>query len=183
MIVAVPVAVLLTRSQRPSSTPPIATAPQTVSRTNLLLVSGRLCLIGQTNGFTGTLVEEGATSLRSRSVVSNGVLHGLSEGWHTNGQLQVSEFFNQGVSHGIRTKWYLNGQKLSEARIVEGKLNGPFRRWHENGVLSEQVEFVADQPQGISLSYFPSGSIKARVVMSGGKMVEQTFWKDGEKQP
>ncbi|MBI1840372.1 MAG: toxin-antitoxin system YwqK family antitoxin [Verrucomicrobia bacterium] len=183
-LVAILIALLITiRRERAPSGSPTSASPRSVARTNLVLVSGRLCLVGQTNGFTGLMEERGDGFLRSRSVLSNGVLHGLSEGWHTNGQLQVREYFREGVSHGTRTKWYPEGRKLSEASIVEGKLEGPFRRWHENGALSEQIEFVADQPDGVSISDFPSGFLKARVVMKTGKLVEQTFWKDGERKP
>ena len=157
--------------------------PAELSRTNLVLVEGRLRQTGDTNSFSGFLVEHYADgALRSRSVISNGVLNGLSQGWFTNAQLQISEQFKDAVSHGLRTKWYPGGAKQSEASIVDGKLNGTFRKWHENGMLSEQVEFVDDQPKGASLSWFPSGYLKARVVMKDGKPVEQEFWKDGEKK-
>ena len=153
----------------------------TVSRTNLVLVAGRLCLSGQTNGFTGLMVEHSVYgSLRSSSAVLNGLLHGLSQGCYTNGQLQVTEHFKKGVSDGLRTKWYASGSKQSEASIVSGQLEGPYRRWHENGVLAEQVEFHQGQAHGLSLSYFPSGSLKARVTLDQGKVIEQKFWKDGE---
>jgi antitoxin component YwqK of YwqJK toxin-antitoxin module len=157
-------------------------APE-MSRTNLVLEMGRLRQQGSTNPFSGLMVEHYADgTLRSRSAVSNGVLHGLSQGWYTNGQIQVSEQFKEGVSDGVRTKWYPGGAKQSEASIAAGKLNGTFRRWHENGAVSEQAEFVADKPEGVSVSYFPSGYLKARVVMKDGKAVEQNSWKDGEKK-
>jgi antitoxin component YwqK of YwqJK toxin-antitoxin module len=156
-------------------------ASMEVSRTNLVLVEGRLHRAGQTDMFTGFVVEYYSSgALRSRSSISNGLLHGVSEGWYTNGQRQVTEHFNQGVSHGLRTKWSVSGAKISEAGIVEGKLHGTFRRWHENGVISEQAEFVENQPQGTSLAYFPSGYLKARVTLRDGKPAEQAFWRDGD---
>lgn len=169
----------------PPSTPRVRppAAPPELSRSNLELVEGRLRPTGQTTPFNGFMLEHYADGvLRSRSAISNGVLHGLSQGWHTNAQLQVSEQFKEGLSHGLRTKWYPDGARQSEAHIVDGKLNGNFRKWHENGTLSEQVDFVADQPNGLSLSWFPSGYLKARVMLKDGKPVEQQFWKDGEKK-
>jgi hypothetical protein len=152
-----------------------------VSRTNLVLVAGHLCLHGQTNAFTGIMIEHAANGLlRSRSEISNGVLQGLSEGWHTNGQLQISEHFRAGASHGLRTKWYASGAKQSEANIAEGKLNGAFRRWHERGALSEQLEFVEGQPHGVSLAYYPSGCLKARVTLDHGKVLDHELWAEGE---
>ena len=160
-----------------------STAVLEVSQTNLVLADGRLRQLGQSNSFSGFMVEQYPDGRHlSRSAITNGLLHGFSQGWYTNGQLQVTEQFKEGVSHGLRTKWYSSGAKQSEANIVDGKLNGPFRKWHENGTLSEELEFAAGQPEGISLAYFPSSYLKARVVTKQGKLVEQEFWKDGEKK-
>jgi len=161
--------------------PPPAVGPVATSCTNLILVGGRLCLSGETNAFTGLMLEHSADgSLRSRSVVSNGLLDGISEGWHTNGQLQVTEFFRAGVSHGLRTKWHPNGAKLSEGEIIDGRFHGTFRRWSESGALAEQVEMVHGQPDGPALAYFESGFLKTRATMKDGKVMAQTSWKDGE---
>ena len=170
--------------RRPASEDPsaILAVSTEVSRTNLVLRDQRLHLAGQVAPFTGWMLERNPDGkLRSRSSVSSGVLHGVSQGWHTNGQLQVEEHFREGVSHGLRTKWYPSGAKLSEATIADGRLNGPFRRWQVNGALSEQIEFTNNQPEGVSLAWFPSGSLKARVLVRSGKVVEQQFWKDGER--
>jgi antitoxin component YwqK of YwqJK toxin-antitoxin module len=160
-----------------------ATTPLAISRTNLVFVGGRLCLSGQTNAFTGIMIDHQADgSLRSRSAVTDGLLHGLSEGWHTNGQLQVTEHFKAGVSHGLRTKWYADGTRLSAAAIVDGRLHGPFRRWHENGAPAEEMEMNNGQPDGIAKAYFANGNLKSECTLQSGKIVEQKFWEnDGSK--
>jgi antitoxin component YwqK of YwqJK toxin-antitoxin module len=173
-------ALLLFRFSRPLPIPELATVPE-YPRAELHLRDGRLYRDVETNAFTGWMLEhyeDGA--LRSRSAISNGLLHGLSEGWYTNGQMQVSESFRDGISHGLRAKWSASGAKLSEGHIVEGKFDGPFRKWHENGMLAEQVEFTDGQPVGVSLAYFPSGFLKARVRLQAGAVAEQQFWQDGE---
>jgi len=152
-------------------------------RTNLTFQAGHWLLPGTTNAFTGFLLDtydDGAR--KSLSAVSNGLLHGLSIGWHTNGQQQVEEHFVLGVSHGLRTKWHPNGQKLSEVAIVDGQLQSTFRTWHENGVLAQEVQLKDGQPDGLSKAYFPSGYQKSQVTLRNGKVVEQQFWKDGEHQ-
>lgn len=157
------------------------TAATEIARTELVLLSGRLYRVGASNAFTGVMLDYGADGiLRSRSAVSNGLLHGLSQGFHTNGQVQVTEYFRAGVSDGPRTKWYPNGAKLSEATVVDGKLQGTFRRWHENGILAEQLELVGDQPEGQAVSYFPSGYLKARATLQAGKLIAQNFYPDGQ---
>ena len=155
-------------------------APE-VPRASLVLKEGRLHRPAQGDPFTGTVVEHYAPGrLQSRSVVSNGLLHGLSEGWHANGVRQVAEHFVHGVSEGVRVKWHPGGAKLSEAAISGGKLNGPFRRWHENGRLAEQIELRDDLPHGESVAYYPSGYLKTRLRMERGQPVGTESFKDGE---
>jgi len=159
---------------------PIIERPQ-AHRKDLEIRNGVWFQPGETREYTGLLLdsyEEGA--LKSRSVVSNGLLEGLSQGWYTNGQLQVEEHFVTGTSHGVRTKWHPNGQKLSEVTVVKGKLEGTFRHWHENGVLAEEVELTNGEPNGLSKAWFPSGFLKSQVTMLNGKIVEKQFYKDGE---
>src|SRR5262245_28043547 len=127
-----------------------ATFPE-VHRTNLQLRVDRWYSLAATTGFTGFLLdtyEDG--SLKSRSAVSNGLLHGLSQGWYTNGQQQVEEHFLDGTSEGMRAKWHPNGQKRSEVMVRHGNLHGVFRSWHENGLPAEEVELTDGLPEGLS---------------------------------
>jgi len=155
-----------------------------VLRDALKFRDGRLYRPDESSPFTGFMMEryeEG--SLKARSVISNGVLQGVSEGWHTNGVLEVREHFTNGVSHGLREKWFESGKKLSEAAIVAGKLEGPFRRWHENGQLAEQIEMKQGEPDGVARSYFPTGFLKTEAHLQNGKVVETKSWQDGERKP
>ncbi len=149
-----------------------------VLRNELQLVDGRLTERGVP--FTGVVLEHyGDGPLKSRSGVSNGLLEGLSEGWYTNGVLQVTEQFHLGVSHGMRTKYYDNGNRLSEARIVEARLQGLYERWHQNGVLAEKIFLTNGVANGESLAFHPDGSLKARVQLDSGKVVKREFWEPG----
>ena len=173
---------LIRRSSVPNETAPAALVRE-AARTNLVLREGQLWSREQ-EPFSGWMVEYFADgTARSRSAVANGLLHGLSRGYYTNAQLQVTEYFVAGVSEGVRTKWYPNGIRQSEAPIAGGKLQGTYRKWHENGVLAEEVEFAAGQPEGVAWSYYPSGCRKGRVVLEQGRAVAQQFWRDGEEKP
>lgn len=169
---------LWTRLNHTRPTPrPLPT--ELVSR--LTLREGRLFQSGATQPFTGWLEDyHPSASLKSRSLLSNGVLNGLSEGWYTNGVLQISEHFSAGMSAGPITRWYPSGAKLSEGTSLAGKLDGSFRRWHESGVLAEEVHFRKGQAQGRSRGWFPSGYLKAEVELNAGQVITQRFWKDGE---
>lgn len=157
-------------------------AQETLLRSALVLRDGRLYPQGSEKPFTGFVIERWpGGEMQSRSSVSNGLLEGLSEGWHTNGQRQVEEIFHDGVSDGLRTKWHPNGKKLSEANIKAGKIEGIFRRWDESGALSEEILMRDGNPDGLSRGFYPSGFLRAEARMERGKILEQHFWKDGEK--
>src|SRR6185436_3564995 len=105
---------------------PVQVVPE-VARLHLTLRDGRLYRAGETRPYNGLMVEYYPDRvLQSRSTVSWGRLHRVSEGWHTNGMLQVREHFERGVSHGVRTKWDAQGRKLSEGTLVAGQFQGVF---------------------------------------------------------
>jgi antitoxin component YwqK of YwqJK toxin-antitoxin module len=179
LMVALAGLVLFKLAQRGNPAPALAE----VSVTELELRDGRWCWRGQDQALTGWLVEfYTGGGLRSRSLVSNGWLEGVSAGWHTNGVKQVEEHFRAGVSHGRRLKWNLDGSKLSEAEVVDGQLEGTFRRWHPDGTLAEEIHLKAGQPDGVSRAWFPSGFLKAEARLEQGKVVQQQFWADGERR-
>ncbi len=154
-----------------------------VRRDALTLREGRRYRKEEAVPFAGVMTEfYGDGTLQSRSVISNGLLEGLSEGWYTNGVKQVEELYRGGVSHGLRVKWHANGQKLSEAPIVDGKLEGVFKRWHANGSLAEEISLRGGNPEGLSRSYYPSGCLKAQAHLSKGAVVDQASWADGERR-
>lgn len=160
--------------------PPTQTLPEALL-SELTRIDDRLHLEGEAGPFTGIMVEqypEGAP--KSRSELVEGVLHGVSEGWHPNGVLQVREQFKAGVSNGTRYRWFDDGVPHTRAEIVEGQLHGIFLRWYENGALAERIEMRNGEPDGASLAYYSSGYLKASAEMARGKVVRQAFWKDGE---
>jgi antitoxin component YwqK of YwqJK toxin-antitoxin module len=141
--------------------------------------AGRLVRRGTTEVFSGWLTEAYASGiLRSRSFVSNGVLHGLSEGWHTNGVPQVRESFVNGRSEGTVTKWSIDGSVVSVATTQAGVLEGRFQRWHTNGTLAEEMEMRNGEPHGTARSWYPSGNPKAEVVLDAGQVVSRRYWDD-----
>jgi len=152
-----------------------------VERSALVLKDGQLRLGDRI--YTGLMLEHYPNGvLKSRSVVSNGVLHGLSEGWFTNQTLQVSEHFVNGISHGERLRWDAEGRKVAAAQIVHGKIEGVFRRWYENGVVAEEVTMTNGEPEGLSRAWYPSGFLKAEVRLVHGQVKDQHRYKDGERR-
>jgi antitoxin component YwqK of YwqJK toxin-antitoxin module len=143
---------------------------------------GQMFRSGSTNPFTGRVIERYRDGvLKSQTEVQNGMLHGVSEGWYTNAQMQVREFFVNGVSHGTRLKWYDSGKQLSEAPIENGELHGVFRKWHDNGKPMQEITMRRGRAHGRSRAWYESGYLKAEVAMEEGEVSDRKEWKDGEK--
>lgn len=158
----------------------VPVAPPERLRSELELRDGVFYLAG--TPFDGFVIERHDNGqLKSRSTVSNGVLQGLSEGWHANGMPQIVETYVAGVSHGIRTKFYESGAKLSSVIVSDGQTQGVFERWFENGFLSERVQLTNGVAHGESLAFHPDGSLKARVQMNQGNVVNHQFWEPGQE--
>jgi antitoxin component YwqK of YwqJK toxin-antitoxin module len=164
--------------------PVTALQPQTIPLARMEVRDQRLYRGASAKPFTGVVIEHYPTGvLKSRAQVVDGKLNGLSEGWHTNGVLQVEEHFKQGISNGQRIKWHVNGTKASECEIADGKLNGLFRRWNEDATLVEEIQMRNGEPHGMSFAYYRSGFIKTRAKLENGGVIEQKSWKDGEEKP
>ena len=126
--------------------------------------------------FEGVVVERfGDGGLKSRSTVRAGRIHGLSEGWFTNGVVQVEEWFTNGVAHGPVTRWHPNGSVLSQGNAVAGKLHGSFRRMHPDGLVAEEYQMSNGVPVGVAHSWHPDGSLKAEVTFEDGKPARSKF--------
>ncbi len=144
-----------------------------VSRNQLVLQQGRLMKTSQTNAFSGLMVEfypDG--TLQSRSVVSNGLLHGQSKGWHTNGVLAITEGFVSGKSHGTRTKWDASSNRIAETDIREGEIEGLHREWHTNGKPSMEVTMARDKAHGVARKWSLEGELAGQWVLSNGVVVQ-----------
>jgi hypothetical protein len=154
------------------------------ARSSLLFSDGRWYELPQTNLFTGWMVEyfpDGGQCFRA--AVSNGLLNGVSEGWYTNGQIQIREFYKDSIADGPRQKWHENGQLKSEATIVAGQVEGEFQSWHENGQLAERIQMRHGVPDGEAWGFYASGFARAKTSAHAGQILAQTTWADGEHRP
>ena len=146
---------------------------ETVGRDRLVLREGRWMKTDETNAFTGMMVEfypDG--TMQSRSAVSNGLLHGLSEGWWTNAVLAVREMFREGRSHGLRTKWDEIGNRIAETDIRAGEIEGLHREWHTNGKPSLEVTMARGKAHGLARKWSLEGQLAGQWVLSNGAVVQ-----------
>ncbi|MEW6156072.1 MAG: hypothetical protein AB1813_01480 [Verrucomicrobiota bacterium] len=158
--------------------PPLASVP----RFRLEVRAGKFHRHGSMAAFTGWMTdhfEDGTVKLRS--AVVDGRLHGMSVGWFTNGVRELREHFHRGLPHGMRTTWHANGRKRSEGQLFAGLQEGCYRQWHENGDLAVEAEFKEGKPHGLSRAWYPSGFLKAEVLMKHGEIQIRHSYLDGVK--
>jgi hypothetical protein len=154
----------------------------TVARRTLEVRDGVFFQPGSTTAFTGRITdhyEDGSVKLRTEVVA--GRLHGESVGWFTNGVQELVEHFRDGKPHGVRTTWDESGRKRSEGGLVEGRQAGVFRQWHENGQLAAEAAFADGEPHGLSVAWHPDGSLKAEAMMDHGKVLDRRVYPVGTR--
>jgi antitoxin component YwqK of YwqJK toxin-antitoxin module len=158
-----------------------APVPGLVLTSALVLHDGRLWR--GSRAFTCLMIEHYPSGApKSRSAIFDGMLHGVSDGWHTNRVLQVREHFVRGISHGRRVRWDEQGRKVTEAQIVEGKMQA-FWRWHDNGQLAEEIVMKDGKPDGRSRAWFPSELLKTETTVVQGKVRETRDYARGATGP
>ncbi len=152
-----------------------------IGMTNIAKTNGLIWKSGDTSPFSGFLVDRFPDGkVLSRSEIKNGKMDGISQGYDTNGTLQVKEHFVAGVSDGVREKWYPDGTLMVKGTIVAGEFHGTFQRWHTNGQLSEVMQMNRGKAHGEAFGFYPSGYRKSFTRLNTGEVSDQILWKDGE---
>lgn len=158
-------------------------APASVARTRLENRGGRFYRPGADSPFSGWITDQHPSGeMKLRSAVVDGRLHGVSEGWFTNGVPELREHFQRGLPHGQRVTWHANGQKRSEGELAAGQQQGMYRQWDEEGKLLAEAEFEAGKPHGLSRAWYPSGYLKAEALMKHGEVQARHVYPDGTRQ-
>ena len=168
---------LYLNSQKGEQREPDNEPVEEIARHELELTDQGLVYKTSKHPFTGKALEyhQDGTKSVSMSVVS-GKVHGVTEAWHENGQLESREFFKSGLSEGIRTRWYETGQKRSHARTVAGKLDGEYTKWYPSGKIAQQATMIDGEAHGESKSWYEDGTLKSSVTLNHGKVVQARYY-------
>lgn len=157
--------------------------PPSVARSGLQNRDGIFYRGDSSTAFTGWLTDHAPDgSVRLRTAVVDGRLHGVSEGWTTNRTLELREYFQHGLPHGPRITWHPNGQKRSAGQMALGRQQGSYHQWTDAGALAAEAEFKDGKPHGISRAWHPSGCLKAEALMNNGEVVTRHFYPDGAQR-
>ena len=108
--------------------------------------------------FTGTSVEYYVDTiienqfeervLWKRTTYKDGVMDGLYESFHPNGQMGVRENYKGGQKHGLHEVFYKNGQLQETGNFIDGKPDGLWEFFDEYGQLTETTIFQKNYFRG-----------------------------------
>lgn len=138
----------------------VADQDRILSLSSLTRTNGVFYVEGEAHPFNGVALESYRSGGRKAvTEIQNGVAHGLSEGFYTNGVLQIREMYQHGVLHGERSKFWSNGNLKSQGRAVDGAWEGVFRKWHESGGLAQELTMKRGAIHGWVRAWDASGAL------------------------
>ena len=103
---------------------------------------------GDVPGATDERVSVAGVNRRIWCARPDGVNHGPSLTWDSDGNLLTSANFADGVLHGVRTERDADGQKRREETHYRGARHGPWRVWDEEGNLTLDCTYAEDVLHG-----------------------------------
>lgn len=135
------------------------------------------------------------------------ILHGEWTGFHENGQISTTGFYESGNKVGDWKKFddqgnlkekatYLDGQKNGEAITynnkgtpyekivyVNGIKNGSYINYYDNDQLATKGEYLLDKKNGLWTNYYSNGTIQKTGKWKNGKKIgpHRTYDENGNK--
>ena len=98
--------------------------------------------------------------LSTKANYKNGKLHGERLIYHTNGQVEIEESYEDDVLVGLYKSYSINGTLVQEANYKKGVMQGMLKTYYNDGHLKEEVTMVDNQENGPFKEYHPNGKIK-----------------------
>ncbi len=91
--------------------------------------------------------------------VGEDVKHGLSTGWHPNGQMRIQGVYDKDQPNGQFTWWYPNGQEEVTGGFKDGLKDGLWVWRHANGQKSMMGQSKAGGATGIWFKWQENGTL------------------------
>lgn len=119
--------------------------------------------------FTGVIhYKEADGRLISEQNYQEGVLHGPSIGYFSNGEIACRSFFVNGCRQGKSLYFYRSGYLYALKSYLEGRREGTHDYFYENGCLKSSSLYADDKLNGEFSQYFSSGVLKRKICFVNG---------------
>ncbi len=118
----------------------------------------------------GHVTERFADGARKRDAnYRNGRLHGVTQGWHPNGQLDYARTYRDGLEEGVHRGWYSSGRRRFAYRYHRGVADGMSEQWYESGQAYTRFQYEDGQELGQQQMWNGDGTLRANYVIRDGR--------------
>ncbi len=137
---------------------------------------------GVQHGPSHSYYSEGARL--AQATFEHGRLTGAYQEWHPNGRLKLEGHYRSDEKDGKFAAFYPDGTKKWEEGWRAGVQHGPARSWHPNGNAMGDMSFTEGRLHGPARTWYSSGQIQAEgVFVDGARDGEwRAWWEDGRTQ-
>ena len=135
---------------------------------------------GQVHGIR-SLFYEGNKKIQTAETYIDGIMDGLFEEYHINGQVAFTGLYVNDAMDGVWKKYSESGQLIEEVSFKDSEENGPFKEYHSNGQLAAEGGYLnGDNEHGPLKIYNERGELVKKMDCVRG--ICQTTWsKDNSK--
>ena len=109
------------------------------------------------------LLEYQQDATRLQAALTDGLLCGEMQ-IEEHGRRLMAMHYQQGILHGVTESWHPNGQLAMHQEYHHGRLQGVARYFSEEGVLIREEHWREGQLHGECRCFYPSGQMQMRTV-------------------
>ncbi len=121
-------------------------------------------------------------------LISQEEIHrGRPEGWTTlfesDGRIERKYQVKNGKKNGMEIRYYLDASAGTPRLSMEwrdGLIHGTVKTWHPNGALESQREMCQNMKQGLSMAWYPDGSVMLVEEYHEDKLIRGHYHGKGE---
>jgi antitoxin component YwqK of YwqJK toxin-antitoxin module len=146
---------------------------------------------------SGDLISSVANGNGIRSSFEDGHLisqeeirNGVPEGWTTlyeyDGTIERKYEVKNGKKNGTEIRYYIENTKQTPRLMLEwreGILHGTIKTWYPTGAIESQREICQNLKQGLSMAWYPDGSVMLVEEYNDDKLIRGRYLCKGETTP
>ena len=102
-------------------------------------------------------------------------MHGIRRRWHPNAVLAEERRYRNGLLHGVTRQWNSQGDFLGSCCFQNG--TGMFREWHENGQLSYEWSYFHGEINGRMRCWAEDGMLYGQRYYFDGRPVSKKAYQ------
>lgn len=106
--------------------------------------------------------------IKSITPVYNGMLHGITRTFYSDGKLKDARSYRENKSYGRHYGFWENGKLKFDFTYYNNKLEGEQKQWYENGQLYLRLHYKNDSETGMQQGWRQNGKLFANYEVKDG---------------